>query len=384
MFKDLSYHIVAVPILAVRLIRAIPAEGWRHAWKRLLIFTVGWCFFSVLNLLHVLGHALDEVLFRGYRHVAVKDPIFIVGIPRSGTTFLQRLLSNHEQLTTFSTWEAVLAPSVSEKYLYAALGKAFKPITRLFSAARNRLLSRMDNVHEIHLHEPEEDFLLLAPLNACFLLAFICPNSPHYWKLGRFDETMTPDDRERVAKFYARCVQKHLHFHGTQQRFLSKNPSFTGWMTTLRAVFPTAQFIVCHRRPAQAIPSQLSAFRPAMALLGNGNLSPVVKEKLIEMLVYYYERVGRVRQRDRYHMVSNSRLRHELKPAVHAVIEFIGLSQSDRFARTVAVKANEARKQTGQHRYCAADFALSERQIEQRFKQVWPMLESTRHAPTEV
>ena len=169
-----------------------------------------------------------------------------------------------------------------------------------------------------------------------------------------------------------------------QQRFLSKNPSFTGWMTTLRTVFPTAQFIVCHRRPAEATPSQLSAFKPAMALLGNGNLSPVVKEKLIETLVYYYKRIGRVRQRDRYHMVASSRLRHELKPAVHAVIKFIGLSQSDRFARTVDRKANEARKQTGQHRYCASDFALTERQIEYRFKKVWPWLESTRHARREV
>ena len=134
--------------------------------------------------------------FRNYRHVTVKEPIFIVGIPRSGTTFLQRLLSNHEQLTTFSTWEAVFAPSVCEKYLYTALGKIFKPATWLCKNARNRLLSRMDNVHEIRLHEPEEDFLLLAPLNACFLFAFICPNSPHYWKLGRFDDGLTPGDRE--------------------------------------------------------------------------------------------------------------------------------------------------------------------------------------------
>ena len=38
------------------------------------------------QLIHWVGFLLDEIFFRGYRKVAINDPVFIVGIPRSGTT----------------------------------------------------------------------------------------------------------------------------------------------------------------------------------------------------------------------------------------------------------------------------------------------------------
>ena len=40
-----------------------------------------------------IGFLLDSIFFSGYRDQPVRKPVFIIGPPRSGTTFLQRLLA---------------------------------------------------------------------------------------------------------------------------------------------------------------------------------------------------------------------------------------------------------------------------------------------------
>ena len=101
MLEALLLHLLAIPVFAWQLLRAVPAEGWRHVWKRIPLFGLIWILFSLLNLLHIIGHLADEVLFRNYRRTAIREPVFIIGIPRSGTTFLQRLLGCEQKFTTF-------------------------------------------------------------------------------------------------------------------------------------------------------------------------------------------------------------------------------------------------------------------------------------------
>ncbi len=61
--KALLLHLLAIPSLAANLLLSVPAEGWRYSWKRLPLFLLLWVIFSLFNLLHMLGHALDEILF---------------------------------------------------------------------------------------------------------------------------------------------------------------------------------------------------------------------------------------------------------------------------------------------------------------------------------
>ena len=63
MLEALLLHLLAIPVFGLQLLRAVPAEGWRHAWKRIPLFGLIWTLFSLLNLLHIIGHLADEVLF---------------------------------------------------------------------------------------------------------------------------------------------------------------------------------------------------------------------------------------------------------------------------------------------------------------------------------
>lgn len=151
--------------LACRLVRAVFSEGVRHAWKRAPLLLLLWCAIAFLNVLHIAGFVADAVLFHEFRRVGVKQPVFILGIPRSGTTFLHRVLAGDDRFSTLTTWEALLAPSIAERHVYRFLGRIFSPLDRLTAGIRRRLFGRMDVIHTIKLREAEEDFLLLLPID---------------------------------------------------------------------------------------------------------------------------------------------------------------------------------------------------------------------------
>ncbi len=47
--------------------------------------------FLVFQVLQIVGLALDHLLFPAFRSTKLRQPVFIVGVPRSGTTFLHRV-----------------------------------------------------------------------------------------------------------------------------------------------------------------------------------------------------------------------------------------------------------------------------------------------------
>jgi len=377
MFRALFLHLAAIPVFGLQLLRAIPAEGWRHVWKRIPLYLLIWTLFSLLNLLHVLGHLADEVLFSNYKSTAIKKPVFILGIPRSGTTYLQRLLSHEQKFTTFTTWEALLAPSVTEKYLYCAIGWLMRPFNVLFRLVRVNLLRQMDSIHKLGLQEPEEDFLLLLPILGCFLPVFLCPNSTHYWKLGQFDKNIPAWQKNLILDFYRHCLQKHIYYHGAEKRLLSKNPSYTSWSESLLAYFPDAQFIACIRSPQEAVPSQLSAVGPAMHILGSGLLSQNTQNKLIDLLYNYYFQLGNIERNKRVYLLSMTALQNTLKVTLLDILNFLILQPSSSFIHTLDQADENSRRYKSSHVYHLALFSLSENLITEKFHDVWPPVHST-------
>lgn len=353
-----------------RLAAALPAEGFRHIWKRLPLFLLLWLVAGVLAALHLLGFFLDQILFRGYRKITVRRPVFIVGIPRSGTTFLQRVLSEDSQFTTLTLWECVLAPSISERYFWSAIGELARPLSA-WAKKRPAFFARMDNIHRIRLNEPEEDFLLLSLIQSCFLAVIPCPNSENYWRLARFDDALNAKQRKAVMDFYYRCLQRHLYFHGADKRLLSKNPSFTPFIDSLRATFPDAHFVVCARDPVEAVPSQLSSLVPAFELFGGG-VRPEVSQRMVSVLHHYYLRVRMISECEDVSVIPMAALKTQLAQTVRGLYEALGQALPETFIDRLEHLDTNARAHRSEHHYRAEDFGLTVDSIRARFADVWP------------
>lgn len=221
---------------------------------------------------HWIGFLLDEILFRGYRNVPIEKPVVITGIPRSGTTFLHRTLAEDtNQFTTMRTWEALFAPSITQRCVLkgiARLDRAVgRPLHRLLDALTRRFTRGFAHIHEVGLRAPEEDYLTLLPAAGCFIMVLAFPASPSLWQLGRFHE-IPAEQRAILIDFYKACLRKHLYAEGRGRRLLSKNAAFASWLPDLRFALPDARFIVCVREPRPALASQLSSLRSGLRVFG--------------------------------------------------------------------------------------------------------------------
>ena len=84
--------------------------------------------FAVLQLRQAISSltmGLDRVFFPGYRKQPIDRPVFIVGNPRSGTTFLHRLLlGSGDDLAAFELWE-MLFPAITARTLLGPIVPRF-------------------------------------------------------------------------------------------------------------------------------------------------------------------------------------------------------------------------------------------------------------------
>lgn len=344
-----------------------------------LLVIVAWPFFCLLQLLHGIGFALDEIFFRGWRRVEVHGALFVLGPPRSGTTHLHHVLSMDDRTTTFRTWECLFGLSVTGRMLLLGLGRLDRLIGRPFGRVGGwfgrRFLSGMDDVHPFAMDAPEEDFLALMPVMQCFILVVIFPRANWLWRTARLDTDADDGQRRRLMRFYRACVQKHMYVfgNGNGRRFLSKNASFSGMAESLLETFPGARIVSTTRDPKKTVPSQLSSIEPGLAAVGFDRIGPALRERFVEQLLFYYlhlEALAKSRP-DRIVIIDNDELRENLETVVRTSFAALGLDISPQFNQALAEAGRQSRGFSSKHAYTLADYGLSESMIEKRFDAVY-------------
>ncbi len=326
---------------------------------------------------HWIGFAIDAVLFRGYRRIEVRRPLFILGPPRTGTTHLHRVLAADERTTTFSTWECLFGLSITGRYVCLGLARLDRllgrPVGRLASWLGGRMLGSMDDVHEFGISEPEEDFLCLMPVASCFLMIVAFPGAPWLWSTARLDRDVDERERRAMLKFYRRSIQRHLYVFGRDRQYLSKNPSFSGMAESLLEEFPDARIIACSRDPVATVPSQLSSLEPSLKLLGFRGVTTALRDDLVDLLEFYYEHLNDVRGRfpGRIASIGNDDLRNDLADSIARVYAEIGLDIDETFAEKLKTASTASRSFESKHRYTLEDYGLDANDIRTRFEPVW-------------
>lgn len=326
--------------------------------RRLAILLLGFPLFLAVQWLHWLGFALDEIFFRGYRRVAVTAPLFVTGIPRSGTTFIHRgLARDRADFTTFRTWEALIAPSVTERRLIGGVARLDRwlgaPLHRLAGWLTQRLAGRLAHIHEVGLDAPEEDYLALLPAAGCFILVLAFPASRDVWRLARFDE-MPEKERRILLDFYTACLKKHLYVHGGRCRLLSKNAAFGAWVPDLAERFPDARFLVCLRDPETALRSQLSSLRGGMRGLGTAPAAAAFGREFASTFEHVLRQLQQARRRlpaERLALIDQGRLKTEGREVLERALEHLGIPITPALQKALADMHRETRSHASGHRH---------------------------------
>lgn len=183
------------------------------------------------------------------RSEKVENPVVIIGLPRTGTTMLHRVLACDTRFYSAAWWETRFPSPLSEQDVVDPVRRI--EMAKAEVAALVDALPELLTIHPFDAELPDEEVILM---EHSFLSAIDSyGNVPSYMSwLWRQDQTPAYEYLKRQLQF----LQWQKRKRGVvAQRWLLKAPHHTHLMPTLFKVFPDLKVIQTHRDPLQTIPS---------------------------------------------------------------------------------------------------------------------------------
>ena len=184
----------------------------------------------------------DRQLYPNIARQEIREPLFIVGLPRSGTSLLHRLLSADPEHRCPLMWE-VRSPSPPTR------ADEKRRIQRATQSCNffNWLVPTFRYVHAIGAEVPQECVSLMTPtfLSDQFDAMYYVPS----YRAWFFRQDLRP------AYEYHRRFLQHLQFRRAARRWILKAPTHMFAMPALLSVYPDALFVQTHRTPVDSMAS---------------------------------------------------------------------------------------------------------------------------------
>lgn len=173
----------------------------------------------------------------------IKRPIFILGLPRTGTTLLHELLSQHDDLRAPTFHESHHYPNDNWRDPFA------KTLTHAQLLVVGKLAPAFKQIHELRAFGPHECVSIqgYALRSMQFHVAFRLPLY-NQWMMSNFD----------WAPAYRMHDQYLSQLTQSGERWILKAPGHMLGLNALIEHYPDALFIQTHRDPLEVIPSMAS------------------------------------------------------------------------------------------------------------------------------
>lgn len=231
----------------------------------------------------------------------VRSPLVVTGLPRTGTTLLQRLLSLDPESRPLLTWESMWPAPLSRRR--DREDSRIRHARRLVWLTR-RFLPGVDALHPLDPEGPEECTRLL---ESSFRWNFFAIESRLPGYAAWIDE-QGPGFMLPAYRWYATQLQV-LQADGRSGRWVLKSPAHVGNLRALLEVLPDARVVVAVRDPREAVASACSLYtflgRSTSENLRTGRFGPRLAESLagaltqgLETAALEPERVRVVRYED--------------------------------------------------------------------------------------
>ena len=172
----------------------------------------------------------------------IREPVFIVGLPRSGTTLLHTLLAADPAHRVPLTWE-IMSPSPPD---------APDRQQRIRSANRDLAMLRwlaptFESVHATGAELPQECVSLISP-------TFMSDQFDTMYNIPSYRAWFFRQDLRPGYEFHRRFLQ-HLQFRRSAERWILKAPAHMFFAPALLSIYPDAKFVQLHRDPIDAVAS---------------------------------------------------------------------------------------------------------------------------------
>ncbi|MFK7977016.1 MAG: sulfotransferase [Halioglobus sp.] len=288
----------------------------------------------------------------------ITRPLFVMGLPRTGTTILYELLAQDPAHRSPSTWEVEQPIPPPQRHSY-------RTDSRIAEVEENvkkmeMLAPGFKAIHAMGAELPQECVALLAPhfISDQFGVSFTVPQYRH-WTL---DQDMTA-----AYQWHEKFLQ-HLQVDYAEQRWVLKTPPHLAYLDTVIKQYPDAAFVQTHRDPMEVVGS-VSSLACTLHSAFSDDIDPVVTAHA--EVVYFSEMLKRGMQKraalpDEDTRIFDIQFTDMISDPI-SVIENLYAHFGFDFSDTVRLAMqnylkNRPRDKHGEHHYTLQQFGLSEQQ----------------------
>ncbi|WP_020648057.1 sulfotransferase family protein [Solimonas variicoloris] len=294
----------------------------------------------------------------------IAAPIVIVGLPRTGTTKLHRLLSRDPRFYWMSFWESQFpvpfdGETLAEPTLRIQEGRA---LCELMTTAMPKLAA----MHPMHADEADEEVMLTEHTMMSAYNAYA--DIPGYMQwLDAQDQTPVYEFLRRGLQF----LQWQKRQRGvTAERWVLKAPHHLLRMHLLLKVFPGAQVILTHRDPRQSIPSISSFIHTLWCIYSEQASAERAGHEWSALMRRALDHTDAVRQtapRQFFDVQFRDTVKRPMD-VVRDIYAWLGLPlPADAEQAMRAWLAADEKSHQGGHQYTAEQFGLSDAQLDRDF-----------------
>ena len=307
----------------------------------------------------LLGHLVARLRVVDWlaRHPAtlaleVPAPVFVVGLPRTGTTALSHLLAQDPGTRSLRVWESaqpVPPPETAHEHDDPRIAEAEKGL-----AAMHQFSPQIAAMHEDTATGPTENHDLLG-------MSFRTLHFDGMAWIPRYIEWWLSCDMVPAYRFMKGVLQL-LQSRCGPTRWHLKSPPDSLFLDAVLAVFPDARFVMTHRDPASVLGSVCSVIHAMQSLTGKAGDPRAIGRTEHDVWVEAMRRLLAVRARigePRFADVHFHELTADPVAAIARAYEQIGLPFTAEAERRIAAHAAaHPRGRHGDHRYRLEDWGL--------------------------
>jgi hypothetical protein len=291
----------------------------------------------------------DRQLYPDIVWQEIRQPLFIVGLPRSGTTILHSLLAVDPEHRAPLTWE-VMSPSPPTDHNEQQRIRRATQSCRCF----NWLAPTFQHVHSLGAELPQECVSLMSP-------SFLSDQFDTMYNVPSYRAWFFRQDPLPAYQYHRRFLQ-HLQFRKQAARWVLKAPTHMSALPTLLSIYPDALFVQTHREPLEAMASVSSLITILRRVFSDAVDPGLVFREAVQ---YWSEALSRfLQERNRLanHRVCDLNyldIRRDPIAAVRRIYEQFAWSLSQEAEqRMQTVLASQSRQQYNNHRYHLSYFGF--------------------------
>ncbi len=291
----------------------------------------------------------------------IRRPLFVIGLPRTGTTILYELLVQLPGHRAPLSWELAAPCPPPEAATYES-DPRMAETERVFDQIR-RLAPHFEAIHPIGARLPQE----------CLIIQMIDFHSIQFhvsYNVPTYQDWLEHQDLRPTYRFHHDVLQ-HLQSRNPGGRWILKSPAHLLALDALLDVYPDAMIVQTHRDPVEVMAS-VSSLHCALRSLASDAVDPrTVGRQQVELWSRLMTRAISMRDRvagadERFFDIHFEDLLADPVDCVrricrHFQIEFTAEARLQRFMQ------DRPRDKHGVHAYTPAMFGLDPRTVSRRF-----------------